>query len=165
MRIHLTLLGAAIVATLIAGTGTGTASAALRVDWMPGFHAPRTPARYDRVGVIKVGPSRAKNVLVLGAVGNGTASAAQRVLGLRATLGRRLPHRLLIYGFGAAIGGQPILNEAKQLARQSGIPPGNLTLINRPATYAHNDPIGAYPRNVFFDHLIPFLRKVSASGG
>jgi hypothetical protein len=72
--------------------------------------------------------------LDLGAIGNGTASAAQRVLGLKATMGRELPHRLLIYGFGAALGGQLILNQAKQLARQSGIPLRNLTLINRHRT-------------------------------
>ncbi len=32
---------------------------------MPGFKAPGTPAKYDKVGVIKVGPAKAKNVLVL----------------------------------------------------------------------------------------------------
>ena len=37
----------------------------LAVTWMPGYAAPGTPARYNKVGVIKVGPSGAKNVLVL----------------------------------------------------------------------------------------------------
>ena len=32
---------------------------------MQGFAAPGTPAKYDKVGVIEVGPSSAKNVLVL----------------------------------------------------------------------------------------------------
>ncbi len=32
---------------------------------MPGAPSPGTPARYDRVGVLKVGPAHAKNVLVL----------------------------------------------------------------------------------------------------
>jgi hypothetical protein len=41
-----------------------------------------------------------------------------------------------------------------------GIPARNLTLIDRHATYAHNDPAGTYPRNVFFSHLIPFLRRI-----
>jgi pimeloyl-ACP methyl ester carboxylesterase len=45
-------------------TGAGSASA-LKVSWMRGFAAPGTPAKYDKVGVIKVGPSTAKNVLVL----------------------------------------------------------------------------------------------------
>ncbi|HEY1636447.1 MAG TPA: hypothetical protein VGF64_16935, partial [Acidimicrobiales bacterium] len=35
------------------------------VTWMSGFAAPGTPAKYNQVGVIKVGPSSAKNVLVL----------------------------------------------------------------------------------------------------
>jgi pimeloyl-ACP methyl ester carboxylesterase len=43
----------------------GTAQADLRVHWMRGFAAPGTPARYDRVGVIEVGPPSARNVLVL----------------------------------------------------------------------------------------------------
>ncbi len=100
----------------------------------------------------------------LGGVGNGTASPAQRVLGLKTTLGRRLPRRLLIYGFGAALGGRRILDEARQLARQSHIPAGHLTLIDRQRSYAHNDPNGAYPRNAFFAALIPFLHRVLHAG-
>ena len=40
-------------------------AAALKVTWMKGFAAPATPAKYNKVGVIKVGPAKAKNVLVL----------------------------------------------------------------------------------------------------
>jgi hypothetical protein len=94
-------------------------------------------------------------------VGNGTASPAQRVLGLRSTLGRRLPHSLRIYGFGARLGGSTILAEIRQLARQSGIPSRHLTLVDRHASYAHNDPAGAFPRNVFFAHLVTFLHTVA----
>lgn len=32
---------------------------------MPGYAAPGTPARYDKVGAIKIGPRTARNVLVL----------------------------------------------------------------------------------------------------
>jgi hypothetical protein len=101
--------------------------------------------------------------LDLGAVGNGTPSGAQRALGLKTTLGRDLPRDLRIYAFGARIGGRVILNEAAALARQSHIPRRQVTLVDRHATYAHNDPIGAYPRNAFFSHLIPFLHAVSAT--
>jgi hypothetical protein len=97
------------------------------------------------------------------AVGNGIANPAQAVLGVDATMGRDLPHGLLIYAFGARLGGQSILDAASQLAEQSGIPAGNLTLINRQSTYAHNDPAGAYPANAFVSGLLPFLRKVAAS--
>jgi hypothetical protein len=83
------------------------------------------------------------------------------VLGLRSTLGRRLPDALRIYGFGARLGGAMILAEIRQLARQSGIPSRHLTLVNRHATYAHNDPAGAFPHNVFFSHLATFLHTVA----
>jgi hypothetical protein len=101
--------------------------------------------------------------LDLGAVGNGTPSGAQRALGLKTTLGRDLPRDLWIYAFGARLGGRLILNEAATLARQSHIPSRQVTLVDRHATYAHNDPISAYPHNAFFSHLIPFLRAVSAT--
>jgi hypothetical protein len=96
-----------------------------------------------------------------GAVGNGIANPAQAVLGVHSTLGRKLPHRLRIYAFGAALGGQRVLDAAQQLAQQSGIPRSHLTLVNRASTYAHNDPNSAYPHNVFFSHLLPFLRRIS----
>jgi hypothetical protein len=98
-----------------------------------------------------------------GGVGSGLPNPAQQVLGIHSTLGNQLPKRLLIYAFGAALGGQGVLNAAKTLAQQSHIPSGNLVLINRQSTYAHNDPAGAFPHNVFFDHLLPFLNRVSAA--
>jgi Alpha/beta hydrolase family len=97
-----------------------------------------------------------------GAVGNGLANPAQSVLAVHSTLGRRLPKTLRIYAFGAALGGAGVLTDARLLAKQSHIPSHNLTLINRRRTYAHNDPAGAFPHNVFFQHLVPFLRTVAA---
>jgi len=41
------------------------ASAAVRFERIAGFDAPGTPAKYDRVGILKVGPKRAPNILVL----------------------------------------------------------------------------------------------------
>jgi hypothetical protein len=102
----------------------------------------------------------ARLTLDLGGVGSGTPSAAQRVLGLRSTLGRRLPRTLRIYAFGARLGGSLILDEIRRLARQSGIARSHLTLIDRHATYAHNDPAGAFPHDVFFTHLVRFLHRV-----
>jgi hypothetical protein len=101
----------------------------------------------------------------LHAVDNGNANPAQQVLGVKTTMGHRLPHRLLIYAFGAALTGPNdlLLNATRALANQSHIPAANLTLVNRPH-YAHNDPIGAYPRNAFFSQLLPFLSKVAAAG-
>jgi pimeloyl-ACP methyl ester carboxylesterase len=106
----------------------------------------------------------ARLTLDTSAVGDGIASPVQKVLDVKATMGRRLPRKLLIYAFGARLGGPLVLKDAQTLARQSGIPSRNLTLINRQSTYAHNDPAGAYPHNVFFSHLVPFLKRVSAQG-
>jgi hypothetical protein len=99
-----------------------------------------------------------------GAVANGNANPAQSVLDVDATMGHALPKSLLIYAFGARLGGAGVLEAATILAKQSDIPMSNLTLINRQTTYAHNDPAGAYPNNAFFDHLVPFLGKVSSHG-
>jgi len=96
------------------------------------------------------------------AVDNGNANPAQGVLDVQATMGDRLPKSLLIYAFGAHLGGPAVLTATEQLAEQSGIPASNLTLVNRQSTYAHNDPAGAYPTNAFFQDLVPFLKKVSS---
>ena len=78
-------------------------------------------------------------------------------------MGRQLPKRLLIYAFGARLGGAGVLVDARALAAQSGIPSKNLLLIDRATTYAHNDPAGAYPHNAFFSGLVrlPATRSVS----
>ena len=83
------------------------------------------------------------------------------MLGIDTTMGHDLPRRLRIYAFGA-YGGQLILEAAQTLGRQSHIPAANLTLLSRQGAYAHNDPAGAYPRNDFFNALIPFLKKIAA---
>jgi pimeloyl-ACP methyl ester carboxylesterase len=95
-----------------------------------------------------------------GAVGNGNANPAQSVLGVKSIHGDDLSRRLPIYAFGAALGGQRVLDAATILARQSGIPDSRLTLVNRAATYAHNDPAAASPDNEFLDNLIPFLARI-----
>jgi hypothetical protein len=94
------------------------------------------------------------------AVDQGNANPAQRVLGLRATMGHRLPRSLRIYAFGA-YGGAEVTGAAASLARQSRIPRRHLLLVNRHGTYAHNDPAAAYPHNAFFTNLIRFLGTVS----
>jgi len=96
------------------------------------------------------------------AVDNGNANPAEKVLDLDATMGHKLPKGLRIYAFGARLGGPEVLQDARLLARQSHIPTGNLTLVNRQSTYSHNDPAGAYPANVFFAHLLPFLGKIGS---
>jgi hypothetical protein len=87
------------------------------------------------------------------------------VLGIKTTMGDRLPRELLIYAFGARLAGpgDELLRVTRRLARHSQIPARNLTLVNRPG-YAHNDPAGGFPHNAFFSHLIPFLSRVAARG-
>ena len=41
------------------------ASAKLKTMWMKGATAPATPKKFDKVGVIKIGSKKAKNVLVI----------------------------------------------------------------------------------------------------
>lgn len=96
------------------------------------------------------------------AVGNGIANPAQRVLGVDSTFGRKLPRRLLMYAFGAALGQAAVPAATVALARQSHIPRRNLILVNEGSAYAHNDPSGAYPHNAFFSHLLTFLGRVGA---
>jgi hypothetical protein len=92
-----------------------------------------------------------------GAVADGNANPTQAILDVRATHGHDLPKALRIYAFGAALGGQRVLDATTVLANQSGIPSSQLTLINRQSTYAHNDPAGASPTNDFLANLVPFL--------
>ncbi len=93
-------------------------------------------------------------------VNNGNASSAQGVLDVHATMGHKLPKSLLIYAFGAHLGGARVVQAAQMLAAQSKIPAKNLTLVNRQTTYAHNDPAGAYPHNDFFARLVPYLKRI-----
>jgi pimeloyl-ACP methyl ester carboxylesterase len=95
-----------------------------------------------------------------GAVADGNANPAQPVLDVHATHGDDLPQNMRIYAFGAALGGQRVVDAARTLAHQSSIPRKYVTTLNRAATYAHNDPNSAFPKNDFIDHLVPFLKKV-----
>jgi pimeloyl-ACP methyl ester carboxylesterase len=98
------------------------------------------------------------------AVDDGNVNPAQSVLNVDATMGHSLPKNLLIYAFGARLGGASVPEDAQILAQQSGIPMSNLTLANYQSTYSHNDPAGAYPNNAFLKQLIPFLSKASVKG-
>jgi hypothetical protein len=101
-----------------------------------------------------------------GAVAAGNANPAQKVLGVKATHGHDLPRSLYMYAFGASLGGARVLDAARTLARQSRIPSSRLTLVDRHATYAHNDPNTADPqRNDFLRRLVPFLAKVAEAKG
>jgi pimeloyl-ACP methyl ester carboxylesterase len=97
-----------------------------------------------------------------GAVAAGNANPAQQVLDVRATHGDDLRRGLRIYAFGAALGGERVLDAARALADQSRIPNRNLTLVDRAATYAHNDPNSAFPKNAFVNNLWRLLKRIAA---
>src|SRR5579859_3138641 len=60
----------------------------LHVVWMQGYAAPGTPARYDKVGVLKIGSPRARNVLVFEP---GTSAGSTYIVPLAQWLVRVLP--------------------------------------------------------------------------
>jgi pimeloyl-ACP methyl ester carboxylesterase len=98
-----------------------------------------------------------------GAVAEGVANPAQAVLDVHSTDAAKLRKSLKIYAFGAALGGARVLSAAQTLAANAGIPRRNLKLVDRSATYAHNDPNSAAPKvNAFLKRLIPFLNSISA---
>jgi hypothetical protein len=95
-----------------------------------------------------------------GAVAAGNPNAAQEILHVDAIHGSGLPRALQIYAFGASLGGQRVLDAARALAAQSGIPVRNLTLVDRSSTYSHNDPNSASPKNAFVNKLRRVLRRI-----
>jgi pimeloyl-ACP methyl ester carboxylesterase len=97
-----------------------------------------------------------------GAVGDGLANPAQSVLDVHSTDASKLRKRMKIYAFAAALGGTRVISAAQSLAAEAGIPRKNLKLVDRSATYAHNDPSAAEPKvNAFLKKLVPFLRSIS----
>src|SRR3954467_427730 len=54
----------ALFAALFA-VAAGPANASTRFERIAGFKSPGTPAKYDKVGILKIGSPRARNVLVL----------------------------------------------------------------------------------------------------
>jgi pimeloyl-ACP methyl ester carboxylesterase len=98
-----------------------------------------------------------------GAVGDGLANPAQAVLDVHSTDATKLRKSLKIYAFAAALGNTRVIQAAQALAAEARIPRRNLKLVNRAATYAHNDPSAAAPKvNAFLKRLIPFLNSISA---
>jgi pimeloyl-ACP methyl ester carboxylesterase len=97
-----------------------------------------------------------------GAVAAGNANPAQKVLNVHATHGDDLPKGIRVYAFGASLGGTRIIDAAKKLAQQSHLPSKDLTLLDRHATYAHNDPNTAAPaKNEFLKRLVAWLKGIA----
>ena len=73
VRIRLAALAACAVAVAsmaapaaaVASRTSAPHAALVKVTWMAGYAAPGTPAKYNKVGVLKIGPASARNVLVI----------------------------------------------------------------------------------------------------
>ncbi len=79
-------LATAIVSALLVGALPASAVATVRFERIAGFDAPGTPAKYDRVGILKVGPKRAPNILVLNP---GTSASAAYFVPLAKDVARK----------------------------------------------------------------------------
>jgi pimeloyl-ACP methyl ester carboxylesterase len=93
-----------------------------------------------------------------GAVADGNPNPAQRVLHVKTIHGDDV--HVPIYAFAAALGDGRVVSATRALARQSHLPPRQVTIVDRHRTYAHNDPSAAAPRNAFLKHLLPFLADI-----
>ncbi len=99
------------------------------------------------------------------AVDNGNANPAQAVLGVNATMGHQLPKDLLIYAFGAQLGGPAVPADAQDLGPAIGHPRGQSDAGQLPEHLLAQRPGRRLPDNAFFDRLIPFLDKVATQSG
>jgi hypothetical protein len=85
----LRLIAAAVAAVLaLAAAPAASAEVDVRVEWMRGFDAPATPKRFDKVGVLEIGPRLAPNILVLNP---GTSASAAYFAPLARTIVSRAP--------------------------------------------------------------------------
>jgi hypothetical protein len=75
----------ALIATL--AVCASPAGAADSVQWMKGYAAPGTPSKFNKVGVLKIGPDNAKNVLVFNP---GTSAGSAYLAPFARTLLRKL---------------------------------------------------------------------------
>jgi pimeloyl-ACP methyl ester carboxylesterase len=94
-----------------------------------------------------------------GAVNGGIANPADALLDVHATHGKDL--HFPIYAFATSLGNQRVLDAARALGTQSGLPASDVTLVDRASTYAHCDPISATPaKNDFLKTVEPFLANI-----
>jgi hypothetical protein len=77
-----------VAGSLLALAAAPARATPLHVHWLRGYPAPGTPARFDRVGVIRVGAPAARNVLVLEP---GTSAGAAYFVPLAQWIVHRMP--------------------------------------------------------------------------
>lgn len=95
-----------------------------------------------------------------GAVNGGIENPAQDVLHVRAIHGTELD--LPIYALETSFGAGRVLNGARLLADQSGIPDSDLTLVDESDRLTHTDPMGVETaQNPLAETLVPFLQDIT----
>ena len=122
------------LAAVITAIGFGlfaSSASALSVTWMKSVASPGTPAKYDKVGVIKVGSPKAKNVIVFEP---GTSAAAAYFVPLAKWITQTLPGWQVwaVQRRESLLEDQSEMNLAKQGARfyqQFTIPPTYLPVF------------------------------------
>jgi pimeloyl-ACP methyl ester carboxylesterase len=87
-------LAAAAAALGITLWATTSPAGAADVRWLNGYEAPGTPQRYDKVGVLKVGPDNAKNILVFNP---GTSAGSAYIAPFARTLVRQTHGRWQVW--------------------------------------------------------------------
>jgi len=94
-----------------------------------------------------------------GAVNGGIENPAQEVLDVPAIHGTALD--LPIYALETSFGAGRVLNGARLLAQQSGIPESDLTLVDESDRLSHTDPMGVETaQNPLVETLVPFLSEI-----
>lgn len=94
-----------------------------------------------------------------GAVNGGIENPAQEVFDVRAIHGTELD--LPIYALETTFGADRVLNGARLLADQSGIPESELTLVDESDRLTHTDPMGIETsQNPLVETLVPFLGEI-----
>ena len=94
-----------------------------------------------------------------GAVNGGIENPAQQVLDVAAIHGTALD--LPIYALETSFGAGRVLNGARLLAQESGIPESELTLVDESDRLTHTDPMGVETaQNPLVETLVPFLSEI-----
>src|SRR3954449_833220 len=84
----MTRLALLALALFLLALPSSAGAASSRFERLPGFKAPQTPAKYDKVGVLEFGRKSARNVLILNP---GTSASAAYFAPLARTIVKRAP--------------------------------------------------------------------------
>jgi len=153
-----------VIVALLACALPASASAAVRVERLAGFRAPGTPAKYNKVGILEIGPRSAPNILVLNP---GTSASAAYF----APLARDIVRKARGWQVWAVERRENLLEDHSALNRaKRGQLSGRrlfdyyLGWLTDSSVAPHFEFIrdaDAAPRNAFVKGLVPFLRRIA----